>query len=67
MGCFLFIRNRIVKINLLAQAVASSQQVVWATRTHTSTPVYVFVNGPEQTLRPFIKNLAPYPTGAIGY
>ena len=43
--------------NLLAQAVASSQQVVWATGTHTSTPVYVFVKGPEQSTKPFAKIL----------
>ncbi|MDD5321972.1 MAG: hypothetical protein PHD43_15455 [Methylococcales bacterium] len=41
----------------MAQAVASGQQVVWATGTHTGTPVYVFVNGPEQTMRPFAKIL----------
>ncbi|HEY8034252.1 MAG TPA: alkaline phosphatase [Methylobacter sp.] len=43
--------------NLLAQAVATSQQVVWATGTHTSTPVFVFVKGEEQTMRPFAKIL----------
>jgi alkaline phosphatase len=43
--------------NLLAQAVAASQQVVWSTGTHTSTPVFVFVKGEEQTIRPFAKIL----------
>ncbi len=43
--------------NLLAQAVATSQQVVWATGTHTSTPVFVFVKGEEQIMRPFAKIL----------
>ena len=55
-GAF-FVYQKENRENLLAQAVASSQQVVWATGTHTSTPVYVFVNGPEQTLRPFAKIL----------
>ncbi len=55
-GAF-FVYQKENRENLLAQAVASSQQVVWATGTHTSTPVYVFVNGPEQTIRPFAKIL----------
>ena len=55
-GAF-FVYQKENRENLLAQAVAGSQQVVWATGTHTSTPVYVFVNGPEQTLRPFGKIL----------
>ena len=55
-GAF-FVYQKENRENLLAQAVASSQQVVWATGTHTSTPVYVFVSGPEQTLRPFAKIL----------
>jgi alkaline phosphatase len=55
-GAF-FVYQKENRENLLAQAVASSQQVVWATGTHTSTPVYIFVSGPEQTLRPFAKIL----------
>jgi alkaline phosphatase len=55
-GAF-FVYQKDNRENLLAQAVAGSQQVVWASGTHTSTPVYVFVNGPEQTLRPFAKIL----------
>lgn len=43
--------------NLLAQAVATSQQVVWATGTHTSTPVFVFARGGEQSIQPFGKIL----------
>jgi len=39
--------------NLLAQAVSASQQAVWASGTHTSTPVYVFVNGPEPVKHAF--------------
>lgn len=31
--------------NLLAQALANGQQAVWATGSHTSTPVYVFAKG----------------------
>ena len=55
-GAF-FVNQKENRENLLAQAVATSQQVVWATGAHTSTPVYVFVSGPEQTLRPFAKIL----------
>ena len=55
-GAF-FVYQKENRENLLAQAVSSSQQVVWATGTHTSTPVYVFVQGPERTLRPFTKIL----------
>jgi len=43
--------------NLLAQAVAMQQQVVWATGTHTSTPVLVFSHGKESALVPFTKLL----------
>jgi alkaline phosphatase len=55
-GAF-FVYQKENRENLLAQAVASSQQVVWATGTHTSTPVTIFVSGPEQTMRPFAKIL----------
>lgn len=55
-GAF-FVYQKENRENLLAQAVASSQQVVWATGTHTSTPVYVFVKGPEQSTKPFAKIL----------
>ena len=55
-GAFFVYQNE-NRENLLAQAVATSQQVVWATGTHTSTPVYVFVKGAEQTMRPFAKIL----------
>jgi alkaline phosphatase len=55
-GAF-FVYQKENRENLLAQAVASSQQVVWATGTHTSTPVHVFVHGPEQSLRPFTRIL----------
>jgi alkaline phosphatase len=43
--------------NLLAQAVATQQQVVWATGTHTSTPVLVFLHGATPVLTPFTKLL----------
>ena len=52
-----FVNQKENRENLLAQAVASSQQAVWATGAHTSTPVYVFVSGPERTMRPFAKIL----------
>lgn len=34
--------------NLLAREVAEAQNVVWATGTHTSTPVLVFAQGPSE-------------------
>ncbi|CAG0997270.1 partial alkaline phosphatase, partial [Anaerolineae bacterium] len=43
--------------NLLAQAVSEQQQVVWATGTHTSTPVLVFSYGSPDLLKPFGKLL----------
>lgn len=43
--------------NLLAREVAEQQHAVWATGTHTSTPVYVFMQGPRQVLQPFEKIL----------
>jgi alkaline phosphatase len=55
-GAF-FVYQKENRENLLAQAVSASQQVVWATGTHTSTPVFVFVKGEEQTMQPFAKIL----------
>ncbi|MGZ5008201.1 MAG: alkaline phosphatase [Methylobacter sp.] len=55
-GAF-FVNQRENRENLLAQAVAVGQQVVWASGTHTSTPVLVFVKGREQTTKPFGKIL----------
>lgn len=43
--------------NLLAQVVSAQQQVVWATGTHTSTPVLVFTHSKEAALIPFSKVL----------
>lgn len=43
--------------NLLAQTVATAQNVVWASGTHTSTPVYVFTQGPAQLTSAFTKIL----------
>ncbi|MGJ0489418.1 alkaline phosphatase [Methylobacter sp.] len=51
-GAF-FVYQQDNRENLLARAVAASQQVVWATGTHTSTPVYVFAQGPEASTKPF--------------
>ncbi len=34
--------------NLLGQALAKDQGVVWATGTHTSTPILILVSGPAQ-------------------
>ncbi|MGR9051146.1 MAG: alkaline phosphatase [Gammaproteobacteria bacterium] len=55
-GAF-FVYQRDNRENLLAGAVAAGQQAVWSTGTHTSTPVYVFVQGPRQSLKPFAKIL----------
>jgi len=55
-GAF-FVYQRDNRENLLARAVAASQQVVWATGTHTSTPVYVFTQGPEASTKPFARIL----------
>ena len=43
--------------NLLAQAVSGQQQAVWSTGTHTSTPVYVFIKGPQYLYPAFRKIL----------
>lgn len=55
-GAF-FVYQKENRENLLAQAVSSSQQAVWSTGTHTSTPVFVFVKGAETSMRPFAKIL----------
>ncbi|MGR9116159.1 MAG: alkaline phosphatase [Gammaproteobacteria bacterium] len=52
-----FVYQKDNRTNLLAQAVAARQQAVWSTGTHTSTPVYVFVQGPAPSLKPFAKIL----------
>lgn len=52
-GAF-FVYQKENRENLLAQAVATSQQAVWATGIHTSTPVLVFAKG---AMRPFTKIL----------
>jgi alkaline phosphatase len=51
-GAF-FVYQQDNRENLLARAVAANQQVVWASGTHTSTPVYVFAQGPEAGMKPF--------------
>ncbi|MGR8979086.1 MAG: alkaline phosphatase [Gammaproteobacteria bacterium] len=51
-GAF-FVYQKETRENLLAKAVAASQQAVWATGTHTSTPVMTFVKGAEKNMRPF--------------
>lgn len=52
-----FVYQQSNRENLLAQAVSADQQAVWATGTHTGTPVYVFVTGPDSSVRPFNKIL----------
>lgn len=63
-GAF-FVYQRENRENLLARAVATSQQVVWATGTHTSTPVYVFAQGPEASIKPFARILHHTQTGQL--
>lgn len=45
------------RLNLLAMEVSKAQQVVWATGSHTATPVLVFVNGPKNATAKFSKVL----------
>lgn len=52
-----FIGNMENRENLLAQAVANQQSAVWATGSHTSTPVYVFTVGPKHSTDAFKKIL----------
>lgn len=51
-GAF-FVYQKENRENLLAKAVAVNQQAVWATGTHTSTPVITFVKGVEKSMLPF--------------
>ncbi|MGZ8923448.1 MAG: alkaline phosphatase [Methylosarcina sp.] len=55
-GAF-FVYQKENRENLLAKSVAISQHAVWATGTHTSTPVFTFVKGPETMLPSFAKIL----------
>lgn len=41
------------RLNLLGFAVSEQQQTVWATGTHTSTPVLVFSHGPSSATKLF--------------
>jgi alkaline phosphatase len=52
-----FVYHKENRENLLARAVSAGQQAVWSTGTHTSTPVYVFVTGPDLAAQPFTKIL----------
>jgi len=52
-GAFFVYQTDDNRQNLLAQEVAEGQNVVWATGTHTSTPVLVFTQGPANTIAPF--------------
>lgn len=52
-----FVYQKENRENLLAKAVATKQHTVWATGTHTGTPVFTFVKGPESLLPPFAKIL----------
>lgn len=51
-GAF-FVYQKDNRENLLARSVASDQQAVWASGTHTSTPVLTFAAGPQPVVKPF--------------
>lgn len=42
-----------VHLNLLARELATQQNVVWSTGTHTASPVPVVISGPPAALQPF--------------
>jgi alkaline phosphatase len=48
-----FVYTKDKRENLLAEIVGAKQQVVWASGTHTSTPVFVFAKGNEQAIGAF--------------
>jgi alkaline phosphatase len=48
-----FVYTKDNRENLLAEIVGANQQVVWASGTHTSTPVFVFARGNQQGIEPF--------------
>ena len=48
-----FVYTKDNRENLLAEVVGSKQQTVWASGTHTSTPVFVFAKGNKQAIEPF--------------
>lgn len=56
-GAFFVYQTDDNRQNLLAREVAEGQNVVWATGTHTSTPVLVFSQGPAKAIAPFGKIL----------
>jgi alkaline phosphatase len=48
-----FVYTKDNRENLLAELVGAKQQVVWASGTHTSTPVFVFAKGNKRAVEPF--------------
>lgn len=48
-----FVYTKDNRENLLAELVGARQQVVWASGTHTSTPVFVFAKGAGRAVEPF--------------
>ncbi|MGR8953090.1 MAG: alkaline phosphatase, partial [Gammaproteobacteria bacterium] len=48
-----FVYTKDNRENLLAEVVGAQQQAVWASGTHTSTPVFVFAKGSQQAVEPF--------------
>jgi alkaline phosphatase len=48
-----FVYTKDNRENLLGEIVGTKQQVVWASGTHTSTPVFIFTKGNKQAIEPF--------------
>ncbi|WP_031433390.1 alkaline phosphatase [Methylomarinum vadi] len=48
-----YVYGKDVRLDLIGRALAKEQNVVWATGTHTHTPVPVIVWGAERYARPF--------------
>lgn len=50
-----YVYNKDGRYNLLARAVGKYQNTVWATGTHTSTPVPIIAYGPKKVIAQFSK------------
>jgi alkaline phosphatase len=50
-----YVYGQEVRSDLIGRELAQSQNIVWGTGTHTSTPVNVIIWGPEQDIRPLVK------------
>jgi alkaline phosphatase len=48
-----FVYGENLRMNLLGRALATDQNIVWGTGTHSATPVVVVAVGPDSVTRPF--------------